>query len=153
MDKIKQHGFTLIELVMVIVILGILAAVALPKFADLSGDAKKATLQGALGAVNSASAIVHAKSLVDGTSSSASSTVIVEGGSVATVYGYPASTAIATAAGLASSDYSISESGGTTTIKPNNSTTCSFTYKQATASSATPPVITPPVVSAISGTC
>ena len=54
--KNQQSGFTLIELIMVIVILGILAAFALPKFADLSGDARASSLNGALGSVRSASA-------------------------------------------------------------------------------------------------
>ena len=148
----KQQGFTLIELVMVIVILGILAAVALPKFADLGGDAKRAKLQGALGSVKSASAIIHSKALVDGTSASASSSVAVEGGSVATVYGYPAGTtaAIQAAAGLSSTDYDITAASGTVTVKPTSST-CTFTYAQATASAATPPVITPPAISDVSG--
>jgi MSHA pilin protein MshA len=50
----KQQGFTLIELVMTIVILGILAATALPKFVDLKGDASAAAFQGVAGAINSA---------------------------------------------------------------------------------------------------
>ncbi|CAK0769570.1 MSHA pilin protein MshA [Gammaproteobacteria bacterium] len=50
----KEKGFTLIELVMVIVILGILAATALPKFVDLKGDAESAALKGVAGAVSAA---------------------------------------------------------------------------------------------------
>ncbi|PIW09190.1 MAG: prepilin-type cleavage/methylation domain-containing protein [Comamonadaceae bacterium CG17_big_fil_post_rev_8_21_14_2_50_60_13] len=58
--KHTQRGFTLIELVMVIVILGVLAAVALPKFVDLKGDAQLASMQGVAGAAASASAINYA---------------------------------------------------------------------------------------------
>ena len=55
-----QKGFTLIELVMVIVILGILSAIALPKFVDLTGKAAGASVTGVAGAVSSASAINYA---------------------------------------------------------------------------------------------
>ncbi len=47
----RQQGFTLIELVVVIVILGILAVTAAPKFMNLQGDARNASLQGLKGAI------------------------------------------------------------------------------------------------------
>jgi MSHA pilin protein MshA len=56
----KQQGFTLIELVVVIVILGILAVTAAPRFIDLSGEAEASALEGVVGAINSASAVNYA---------------------------------------------------------------------------------------------
>ena len=61
---VKQEGFTLIELIVVIVILGILAVTAAPKFVDLQGDARASTLQGLAGAMKGAATLVHGKALV-----------------------------------------------------------------------------------------
>ena len=63
MRHAKHSGFTLIELVIVIVILGILAAAALPRFSSLSTDARLAAVNGLAGSLRSAASIAHATQL------------------------------------------------------------------------------------------
>ncbi|MDH5543678.1 MAG: type II secretion system GspH family protein [Nitrospinota bacterium] len=59
-SRLSNSGFTLIELVMVIVILGVLAAVAVPRFINFSGDAEVAAVKAVAGSIGSASAINYA---------------------------------------------------------------------------------------------
>jgi MSHA pilin protein MshA len=132
----NQKGFTLIELVVVIVILGILSAVAVPKFVDMQTEAKQAALEGARGSVKSAVNLVHAKWLVGGQTSP----VDVEGDNIAVdAFGYPTLASIVDAAGIGddfTSSNTTAASGGVTTIHRSSDTledgTWSFTYTQAT---------------------
>ncbi len=140
----KQKGFTLIELVMVIVILGILAAFALPRFADLGGEAREAALEGARGSVKSASSIAHSAWLAGGSSGTS---VSLEGLSITMVSGYPTADSsnatngstdtngIAEAAQLSSDDFDLTYTGTDNELEVS-SDNCSFTYTEATTNSS-----------------
>ena len=82
MNKSKK-GFTLIELIIVIVILGILAAIAIPKFVGFSSEAKKSAINGIAGSLKSAMSIVHSKWLVNGADDT---TVTLSDGTTVEVY-------------------------------------------------------------------
>ncbi|MCG9964850.1 MAG: type II secretion system protein [Shewanella sp.] len=85
----RQQGFTLIELVVVIIILGILAVTAAPKFINLQSDARKSTVEGVKAALQGANTLIYSKAALAGKEKAAAQTVtIATGVDVTTDYGY-----------------------------------------------------------------
>ena len=96
----KSKGFTLVELVIVIVILGILAVTAAPKFLNLAGDAKKGTLDAVKASLQSSNSVIYSKAILQGKQKAASENVNESGTNIAVVYGYVAATQAAVSAVL-----------------------------------------------------
>ena len=141
----RNAGFTLIELVIVIVVLGILAVTAAPKFLNLQSDARKSAIQGLSGAMNSAASIVYSKSVMNGYDvSGATNTVTSGNASVAVVWGYPTSAGIWTALDLSSNDWTSGASGTSVvywqTTAASVSSSCNVTYTAPTASGSRPTI-------------
>ena len=89
----RQQGFTLIELVVVIIILGILAVTAAPKFINLQGDARVSALQGLKGAIQGANSLVYSKAALSGVEklafdASPAPTINIGTANVTTSFGY-----------------------------------------------------------------
>lgn len=135
----RSAGFTLIELVIVIIILGILAVTAAPKFLDLQDDAKKAAADGVKAAVASSAQIVYSKAVIKGYEKDGKDegrkVTTADGKEVDLVYGYPAATltGIGNAADI-DPTWKGTVSGATKFVYETSGSTCTVVYTQATSS-------------------
>ena len=163
----NNGGFTLIELIVVIVILGILAVTAAPKFVDLQSDARLATLNGMKAAINSAVSLTYGKSLVKGVEKNGTgSKVWINGEEVDVCYGYPCAEAAKIqkvldigefnkcgASSTPAGDWCYGEQTDTTKINIyiangySASSKCYVTYEQPTGVGVAPKVALPTDVS------
>ena len=134
----NESGFTLIELVVVISILGILAAFAIPRFVSLETEARVATTQSLAGSVRSAAALSHGLWLAQGSPA----TVDMEGATITMVNGYPdAATVEETLADATGYSFAAGATGVWTKDGATTPASCSVTYTPPAAAGDAPVVL------------
>lgn len=163
----QQRGFTLIELIIVIVILGILAVTAAPRFIDFQSDAREATLEGVRTALAGGANLVYAKSAIAGeqddqyVAGTNEPSVTINTQTVTTSYGYPDADTMTVASLTAWAELNIATSGtatdwiltadspaaGSVAITPSGtaysataSEQCQVIYTESTGAGAAPSV-------------
>jgi MSHA pilin protein MshA len=145
----RQSGFTLIELVIVIVVLGILAALAVPRFISLQREARIAVIDSLFNSVRSGSNIVYAKSAANGQSDLASASLDIDGpgpgGIVNTRFGYPQATQVDVTALFDNLSGRYNFTGGgtgnaTLVVNVDGIGTCAVSYSSSTAAGVSPSV-------------
>jgi MSHA pilin protein MshA len=135
------RGFTLVELIIVMVILGVLSAFLVPRFASFDSNARLSTLNALAGNIRSAMTIVHSQSVVDGTASSASGTATLEGQTINLVYGYPSDAGASPGIISAINNLQGATTSGTAPVVFTIQTNCTVSY-YAAASATVPAYIT-----------
>ncbi|MDO6678646.1 type II secretion system protein [Shewanella sp. 4_MG-2023] len=151
----KQQGFTLIELVVVIIILGILAVTAAPKFINLQGDARVSTLQGVKAAIQGANSLVYSKAILAGEEKNNPGSVSIGAAADAkTVFGYVAATKteLLKAVDISDDEWDFTEVSGTPNsieiVQVGAPEACKLTYKESAGENKLPTFVTLPTASA-----